>query len=230
MIQPAELSSRLRFDSPIPVPNNPDYPRFIAELRAAGVDVFDPTPAHLIPGQELYLRQDTHWTPQWMEQVAAAVADHVKRKVPLPPAVGYAIKLEEAEVSHIGDIADSLHLPERQSLFPRQAVKLNRVLDAKTNEPRPRRQDADVLVLGDSFTNIYSAPQMLWGDSAGFSEQISRFLNRDVDVIARNGLAAETVRAELAQRESPLKGKRVIIWEVTMHELTCSHWPVIRFE
>src|SRR3954466_1076238 len=73
-LQPAELHGRAR-DASGPPARNPDAGRLAAELAAAGVLVFDPTPAALRPGEAPYfMRQDTHWTPAWMEDVAGQLA------------------------------------------------------------------------------------------------------------------------------------------------------------
>ena len=70
----AQLYARCRrFASrrPQAVPNNADFARFVAELRGQGVDVFDPTPATVGPDDPpRFLARDTHWTPEWMRQVA----------------------------------------------------------------------------------------------------------------------------------------------------------------
>lgn len=221
MLQPGELSRRSRVDRSIRTPNNIDYPRFLADLRAAGVDVFDPTPPTISPDDpDRFLEQDTHWTPQYMEQVAQGVADHVKGL--LPASSPREWKIQEEQVARVGDIVDTLKLPPTQKLFLPQQVTVHRLLDWK---PDPT---SDLLVLGDSFSNIYSAPQMEWGQDAGFPEQISRFLHRPVDVIAINGEAAREVRRRLAERPQPLAGKKVIVWEIAMHELSVSNWPVVR--
>jgi hypothetical protein len=229
-IQPAELEGR-ELTSSRPVANNRDYDRFIADLRAAGVDVFDEfAPKTVQPDQEpLFLEQDTHWTPQWMESVAAQLADHIKRQVNLPPATGYpfSVTLEETTAARVGDIVDTLHLPGNQKLFQPQQVTIHRILDANTRQPRSWREDSDVLFIGDSFSNIYTAQQMGWGDSAGFPYQLSRHLGRDLDVLIKNGGAASELREKLAERAQPLKGKRLVIWEVAAHELTASNWKVI---
>src|ERR1044071_966364 len=161
MIQPAELSSRFDFDGQRTPLNNPDYARFITDLRAAGVDIFDPTPLVLRSDDaDRYLAQDTHWTPQWMESVAKDLADHIRTKVSLPPQKQFQMRLNETAVSPVGDIVDPLKLPRNQRLFSPQKVTIHQVLDANANHPRPWRQAADVLFLGDSFSNIYSIDQM----------------------------------------------------------------------
>jgi alginate O-acetyltransferase complex protein AlgJ len=231
-LQPGELRGKA-LKSAVAVAQNRDYERFVADLRAAGVDVFDEyIPKTVEPGQEpLFLEQDTHWTPQWMEVVAKQVADHVKKKVTLPaPASPFEVIVEEAEAARVGDIVDTLKLPKNQTLFEPQEVTINRVLDAKTKEERPWREDSDVLFIGDSFSNIFSAPQMGWGDAAGFANHISRHLGRDLDAMIENGESASGIREKLAERAHPLKGKRVVIWEVAMHELTCSNWKVIEMQ
>ena len=82
MLQPAELTARLAFSTPCEAPTNADHARLLAELRSAGVDVYDPTPRSLVPGEKpRFLRQDTHWTPEWMETVAEGLAAHLRSRV-----------------------------------------------------------------------------------------------------------------------------------------------------
>ena len=229
MIQPGQMGSRLAFDRPIATPNNPDYARFIGDLRKAGVDVFDPTPAKLLPGERpRYLPQDTHWTPQWMEEVAGKLVEHINRTVALGPApreTNWAVRAEMA--ARVGDIAETLSLRAGQTLFRPQTAQLKRVVDARTGEDWQPREDADVVFIGDSFSNIYSSEEMGFGVGAGFPQQVSRLLGRDLDMIVINGGAASDAREELARRPRPLVGKKLVIWEVSMHELTSSNWRVI---
>jgi alginate O-acetyltransferase complex protein AlgJ len=48
-----------------------------------------------------------------------------------------------------------------------------------------------------------------------------------VDVIARNGSGATGTRRELAHRPAPLAGKRVVVWEFAVRDLTAANWEVI---
>jgi alginate O-acetyltransferase complex protein AlgJ len=51
---------------------NPDWSRFVAGLREAGLEVFDvPRPSDAGPS---FLEQDTHWTPRYMQDRWPAVA------------------------------------------------------------------------------------------------------------------------------------------------------------
>ena len=210
--------------------NNRDYAKFVSDLRASGVDVFD----SFIPtkrsedDEPRYLRTDTHWTPAWMEAVARQLVGHVQGKVEFGPApAGWETKAEAASVAHVGDLVETLKLHPRQKLFPAQSVEIHRILDVKTGEPLASREDADVLFIGDSFSNIYSRPEMKWGDSAGLPFQTAHLLKRPVEMLLKNGAAATELREELARRVEPLKGKKVVVWQVAMHELSCSNWKVI---
>ena len=231
MIQPGQIGGRLKINGEMPTPNNRDYERFVADLRAAGVDVFD----HFIPktiradDEPRYLAQDTHWTPQWMEQVARQLSDHVTSRASLP-ASQRQWKVEPTQVARVGDIVDALNLPDDQTVFEPQEVTIHKVVDAETGKALESKADADVLVIGDSFSNIFHGKEKGWGEAAGFPEQIARFLGRDVEIMVRDGSAASDLRRELAERDEPLKGKRVIVWQVAMHELVVSNWQVIPIE
>ena len=185
MLHPAELTSRLSLQGTTAVLTNADCAQFLKDLRADGVDVFDPTPEYLIAGEPpRFLRQDTHWTPQWMETVAHDLSEHVKTIAPLGRESSRSFFVQEKQVSRVGDIVDMLQLPPDQRLFPPQSVTLQRVVDSRTGAAWGPNDAADVLLLGDSFSNIYCAADMGWGDAAGFPAQLARFLERDVDVIA----------------------------------------------
>jgi hypothetical protein len=95
---------------------------------------------------------------------------------------------------------------------------------------RPWRssRDADVLVLGDSFSNIYSLQSMGWGESAGFVEHLSFALGRPVDRIVQNDEGAHATRALLAEAGATrLAGKRVVIWQFATRELAFGDWKMI---
>jgi hypothetical protein len=84
-------------------------------------------------------------------------------------------------------------------------------------------QHASVLLLGDSFTNVFSLDQMGWGASAGLGAQLALALGRDVDVIAQNDAGAHATRQllfnALAGGEDRLAGKSVVVWELASREL-----------
>jgi hypothetical protein len=208
---------------------NPSYAAFLEYLERAGVRVFDPAPL-LTSGRAdgpHYLATDTHWRPEAMEAVAGQLAAFVRRHVTLPDVHPPGYRISERAASNQGDTAAMLDLPEGQTLYLPEEVWLRQVLEADDGLWRSRR-DADVLVLGDSFSNIYSLQSMGWGTSAGFVEHLSLALGRPVDRLVQNDAAAFATRELLAQAgPDRLAGKRVVVWQFATRELAFGDWRVI---
>lgn len=224
-LQPLQLHGRQR-DADAPPARNPDADRLKAAVESAGVLVFDPSPARLQAGEApRFLVQDTHWTPAWMESVAAQLAATLTGRGLVPPSPADAPRRFHAvttKVARQGDIADMLGLPEGQRLFPALEEVVHQVNDSAGARFEPNEK-AKVLLLGDSFTNIFSLEQMGWGASAGLAPQLALALNQDVDVIARNDAGAHATRQllfnALAGGEDRLAGKTVVVWEFASREL-----------
>ncbi len=235
MLQPLALHGRGDPARPLDVPHNPDWAPFVAQMRAHGVTVFDPAPATLQPGEPpRYLLQDTHWTPEWMDTVARQLARLCAETAALPPIAGQTSaatrKAVPLPVERVGDVVDMLKLPEGQTIFAPQKITVGQVQEGNGTpwEPNPK---ADVLLLGDSFTNVFSLDSMGWGTSAGLGPHLSLALRRDVDVIAQNDSGAFATRQALARElgggEDRLAGKRVVIWEFASRELAVGDWKPI---
>jgi len=208
---------------------NPSYAAFVETLQRSGVLVFDPTNALIESARATqttqYLSTDTHWRPEAMEMVAQQLVDLLRSVVTLPgSSAGY--RVAPHEISRLGDIAVMLDLPDHQRLYPKETVTIRRVLSAD-GQPWRSARDADVLVLGDSFSNIYSLASLGWGDSAGLVEHMSYLLQRPVDRIVQNDQGAFATR-ELLRRAGPtrLAGKRVVIYQFAARELMFGDWKV----
>ncbi len=210
-------------------PDNPDFARFVSELRSQGVAVFDArTALPQAPAAPVYLQQDTHWTPAWMEQVSAALARYVNELGVLAPLANPpALHAVAQPATRVGDIVDMLKLPQEQAVFLPQTVTVHQVQDAQGNAWEADAQ-ADVLLLGDSFSNIFSLEGMGWGAAAGLGPQLSLALGRPLDVIAQNDSGAFATRQalvrELIAGSDRLAGKRVVIWEFASRELSVGDW------
>lgn len=206
---------------------NRDMGRFMAELRARGITAIDPT--DLLWASKglgaLYLRTDTHWTPLGLRIVADEVARHLP---PLPPN-DRSLMLQRELQTAPGDLLEMLKLPPWPTPLPLDKVVIERVLDAETGAPLETDQDSPVLVLGDSFTNIYSVADMGWGDHAGLAEQLGYRLKRAVDVIAMNDGGVNRTRGALARRPDPLGRKRIVVWQFAARDLVVSNgqWQII---
>jgi alginate O-acetyltransferase complex protein AlgJ len=123
-----------------------------------------------------------------------------------------------------------LKLTDDQALFRPQAVTIHQIQDA-SGEPWQPDEASDVLLLGDSFTNVFSMDTMGWGESAGLAPQLAFALGRGVDVIAQNDSGAFATRValsrELSAGEDRLAGKRVVIWEFASRELSVGDWKPV---
>src|SRR5262249_8695964 len=150
------------------------------------------------PGEAArFLVQDTHYTPEWMERIAKDLAAEIRRTVSLPPS-SLALHAVAQPAERVGDLVDMLKLPDDQTWFSPQKVTVHQVQDA-AGEPWEPDESADVLLLGDSFTNVFTKDAMGWGESAGLGPQLSLALERAVDVIAQNDSGAFATRQILAR-------------------------------
>lgn len=213
------------------VAQNASYPTLIDDLRSAGVQVFDPSQALAAArqGTPQYLATDTHWTPEAMEAVASLAAEAISAAVTLAPVTDPAYVIERVEVRNAGDTARMLDLRETEALIQPQGVWLRRVLQSDGGLWRSSR-DADVLLLGDSFANIYSLESMGWGTSAGLAEHLSLVLRRPIDRLVQNDEGAFATRAMVQSDPGRLLGKRVVIYQFAVRELAAGDWRVLPFE
>lgn len=197
------------------------------------------------PGLEgdTYLVTDTHWRPETMEVAARYLKQYINAKVQLPPqalpasGVGMPAPPEAGKyraqtcgVTNRGDLAVMLRLPEWARGYLPEAVCLRQILTARGETWVPD-ETSDVLVLGDSFSNIYSLDAMGWGESAGLIEQLSFELQRPLDRLVINDNGAYATRAflarELARGRDRLAGKRLVIWQFAMRELAAGDWKSV---
>ena len=229
-MEPGKLGGRFEGAAPGFRPSNRGYASFVEGLRREGVEVFALDPASVgEPGQR-YLRADTHWTPPLMERAAADLATLLRRKVPLPAAaVPSPWRVSDEARSNGGDLLGMLRLPEDQTVFSPQSVVAHRVTTATDGSPWTASIGSEVVLLGDSFTNIYSDSSLGWGSSAGFAEHLSLALGLPLDVVAINGGGADAARAEIAGPGGleRLERARVVVYEFADRDLTTENWKVI---
>lgn len=218
---------------PKSVLQNASFSELKARLEQAGVRVFDPTP--LLAEQKrataapLYLETDTHWRPETMELVAHRLADSLRLEgESQPPPLNAGLEIEGT-----GDIARMLRIPADQQPYRPQRVTIKQVTSG--GAPWRPTKTADVLVLGDSFANIFSLSALGWGESAGLVEHLSfRLGQRPLDCILRNSDGAfatrEILSRELARGRDRLAGKKLVIWEFAARELAFGDWKLLEMK
>lgn len=228
-----KLSARV---SPAAVLENRSLGEFRQRLSAAGVRVFDST-ADLArrkkenPAAPLFLRTDTHWRPETMQFVAQRLADFLA--LPAPKMSGSTQPSSSKDITARGDVARMLKLPETQQIYPPETVTIEQITSGD-GFWRPSRE-AEVLLLGDSFTNIFSLEALGWGEAAGFAEHLSVALGgRPLDCILRNSDGAfatrEMLTNQLARGRDRLAGKKLVIWEFAARELAFGNWKMLDLE
>ena len=228
-IHPEKLAAA--YGAPI---ENPSYGAFIRDLEDAGILVFDPTDAIVAvrrrDDRAMYLATDTHWRPEIVELVADRLAAFLVDRAGLPPTPPVGHTAAPAEIAHAGDLTMMLDLPRGQRLYPPDRVLVRRITDPDGRPWRSSRS-AGVLLLGDSFSNIYSLASMGWGDAAGFAEQLSFALHQPIDRIVQNDDGAYATRAvlrrDLLARPDRLAATRVVVWQFAARELAIGDWRAI---
>ncbi len=161
-----------------------------------------------------------------MELVADRLADFLLERYEGISGDG-AYRFHLLEESGTGDLLRMLRLAEGSSIYSSETITMRQVLTPAGEFWQPDRK-GPVLLLGDSFTNIYSSPGLGLGSGGGLAEHLSARLQRPVDLLARNDDGAfssrEMLAAELRHGRDRLAGKRVVIWEFSERELSLGDW------
>jgi len=211
---------------------NRSWNQFIQQLQENGVEVFD-IRGHLYDFEKIsgdaYLKTDTHWSPAAMKEIAIRLAEFLTGKY---PDLSGERSFDYHQILHNGegDLSRMLNFPEGIDLFAPAALEIEQVVTATGAYWQPDKT-SPVLLLGDSFTNIYSAPGLEMGDGGGLAEQLSYYLLRSVDLLARNDdgafITREMLATELARGRDRLAGKRVVVWQFAERELSFGNWKQV---
>lgn len=229
MIHPEEFAGASSRPGTGSVLQNASWDRFAARLAGEAVELFDPTELLLgirREGRAAYLRRDTHWLPESVDRVAAALAGRLRGAGVDGPGPDLPYRRAPATVSAAGDTATLLATGD----VGLETVEIQQVLLAD-GAAWERTPGAAVLLLGDSFANIYSLASLGWGGSAGLAEQLAYRLRRPVDSVVENDDGAHATRIALRNRleENPaaLDGVRIVVWQFAMRELASGDWRLL---
>jgi lysophospholipase L1-like esterase len=211
-----------------------DAAEFYEQLRESGVKVLDLSENWMAlkqRGAQVFLKQDTHWTPAAMQASAHWVARYLRQEMEVLVMLGDGkfADGESRDVASEGDLVEKLDLPEGSRAFADEVAKnVTTVVDAAGNPVSIYDTTSPVVLLGDSFTNIFSDEKMNWGADSGFAQHLAKELGLTVDTIAQNGQASTGVRKSLASRPkavAQMKKKKVVVWAIAARDLFLSESP-----
>jgi hypothetical protein len=195
----------------------------LEDLKQRGfqvVDLFTPMLlAKAKGGPVLYLKRDTHWTPQGMEVAAQVLASRI-RELGLASDSDAALhprySLKDTMASRWGDIAEMTKVPNRKQKWEPENVNARQVLDLQTGKPYKDEVASPILWLGDSFSRIYQTDSP---NSSGIIAHVAYRLNRSLASIVNDGGASTVVRQQLARRSELLDGKKLVVWTFVERDL-----------
>ena len=224
-IYPERFSSRLE-DASTAI-QNPSYERFLERLAQAGIRHVDLGPVLMRSRDSpvpLFLATDTHWSPTGVAVAAGALAASVTNldvAWQLPP-LDYT--RSPVEVTGLGDTVAMLDVA-----VANETVTAQTVYDPEGRAWAPDA-NAEILLLGDSFANIYSLPTLGWGSAAGLAAQLSAELGRPVDTLTINDNGSYATRATLASAirrgRDRLADKKVVVYQFACRELAFGDWRI----
>ncbi len=213
---------------------NASFAEFMERAIRADLRVFDPArdlrSAKHTDASDLYLRTDTHWTPTGLDVVARSLAEVVTSILDSADERRSVWTRRRVVLEGFGDTARMLWVPEHQDTISPDRVESD-LVTTRSGQIWRRSDSASVLLLGDSFTNVYSESGLGWGTGAGLAEQLSFHLGQPIDRIARNAGGAVGSRRGLQQalNRDPrrLDDTRLVIYQFAARELSQGDWQLI---
>jgi hypothetical protein len=225
-LKPTVHPERLAADAVAPL-RRAGEEALLAALDGAGIAIVDlaerfARDAALAP---LYLAADTHWRPEAMEVAARELALALRARLELPPGDPALRDTKPSSRRAAGDVAAMLELRAGSALVVAEEV----VALPPDEATSPSAGDAaQVVLLGDSFSGIYGAPDLGWGAGAGLADRLAAQLGLPVDRIVRNAGGASATRRALADawRRDPARfaAVRVVVWQFASRELSQGDW------
>jgi hypothetical protein len=223
IVYPEKLDSRIV--GPLPRLDL-HHQTFYALLREQGVEVLDVTPL-LIEGRksaQVYCRTDTHYSPQGLKLVAAAVAEKVKEKdwYEAVPKSTYTITRYEKTVT--GDLLREYDGPNK----PAPETVVIEEIAPPDGAPAAVNSTSPIVVLADSHGLIFHDGDDMLAERAGLVDHLARELGMPIDLHGTLGSGATPTRVSFyrAARRDPgyIAGKKFVVWLLTVREFTESSW------
>jgi hypothetical protein len=190
---------------------------FYTKLGESGVAVLDLEPAFAAASAATFCKTDSHWCAPGIDLAAARIAERAKSAAWYEgvPKQRFAAASRSVEIrGDLARMAGGTPAPETVTLR-----FVSREGDA-SGAPIPPDRASPVLLLGDSYTLVFSAGGDMHASGAGLSDQLARELGFAVDLVGVRGSGATPARINLARRARALDGKRLVVWCFGARELT----------
>ena len=202
--------------------------KFYDILREQGVNVLDLTPLFLknrfTDAGPVYCKQDTHWSGQGCVLAAEAIAEAIGTPAWMAEIPKRNIEIETRTTEIMGDLWRELGDEKLQ----KEQLQLTYVKEGVGASWRA----SPVVLLGDSHSLVFHAGANMHAQGAGLPDHLAYQLGFPVDVVAVRGSGATPSRLNLYRRRDNMKGKRVVVWCLSVREFTEGQgWrlvPVIR--
>jgi alginate O-acetyltransferase complex protein AlgJ len=188
-----------------------DFHAHVAANKILAPDLFGPMLKAKLDGQQVFLRTDTHWTPEGAQIAAETLAKTIAEKTPLSGEPQHFVTEPAEKVTHKGDLRLFLPLdPLFENLMPKPEPLQKRNTVAAQDQPAGddalfANAEVPVALIGTS----YSA-----NPNWNFVGALKQALNSDVVNYAEDGhgpiLPMLTYLKSDAFKNSP---PQVLIWE-----------------
>ena len=194
-------------------------------LRKHGVNILDLTDLFLenrnTSSNPLYCKQDTHWSGHACMLAAKAIATHIGKPKWMDEIPKRKAALETRNVEITGDLWRELgntDLPKEQLQLT--FVNIHREAATSAQPFGKSWRESPVVLLGDSHNLVFHAGSGMHAHGAGLPDHLANQLGFSVDVVAVRGSGATPSRLNLFRRKDNMKGKRVVVWCLSVREFT----------
>jgi alginate O-acetyltransferase complex protein AlgJ len=205
---------------------NRDQARWKDLLEAEGIPVVELAgPLWEAKGRSanlLYLKTDSHWSPDGLAVAADAIAARSLKA--LGPVLPARFDTKKQTVDYTGDQLKLLDIRDAARFFPPERITLTHVLHGTA--ANVVGDDASVLLLGDSYTTMFRGDDP--ASEAGLAAQLMLRLGCGVQTIAREGITPAALLQELGRRPEALAHKKLVIWTFADRTVvTVKSWELV---
>ena len=198
------------------------HSEFYKILEESGVRVLDLAPVFLkhrfTAEAPLYCKQDTHWSGRACALTAKLIAEMIHDREWLKDVPKRQYELQNRTVEITGDLWRGLGDAD----LPKEQLLLTFVGERRSGRfvPVETWRESPVVLLGDSHNLVFHIGGDMHANGAGLADHLACQLGFPVDLVASRGSGATPSRGSLARRRDNMKGKKLVIWCISVREFT----------